>query len=75
MATNPAQDDTVGTGPARDTVIENCGPCAEPTPHDARIELRTESAKETNAQYSREPYRVARCTVCGETSVQRMNDA
>ena len=61
--------------PAKDDMVEYCGTCAESTPHDAYIELRTESAKETNAQYSREPYRVARCTVCGESNTQRMNDA
>ena len=65
MAATPAQDD----------MVEYCDSCAESTPHDAHIELRTESKKETNAQYSREPYRVARCTVCGESTTQRMNDA
>ena len=65
MATNPVQDD----------IVEHCSPCAEQTPHAAYIELRTESAKETNAEYSREPYRIVRCTVCGERTSQRMNDA
>lgn len=61
--------------PAEDDIVEYCGTCAESTPHAAHIELRTESQKETNAQYSREPYRVSRCTVCGESTTQRMNDA
>lgn len=56
-------------------VVEHCVTCNKSTPHDARIELRTESSKETNAQYSREPYRVTECIVCGESSSQRMNNA
>jgi hypothetical protein len=61
--------------PVDTDLVEHCSSCAEPTAHAARIELRTESSKEANAQYSREPYRVVECSVCGESSSQRMNDA
>jgi hypothetical protein len=61
--------------PVENDVVEHCESCNESTPHSARIELRTESAKETNAQYSREPYRVTECMVCGENCSQRMNNA
>ena len=60
---------------AINTVTEACSQCGESTPHAARIEIRVESVKETNASYSREPYRVSECIVCGEEQTQRMNNA
>lgn len=58
-----------------DHFAESCEECARETPHDVRIELKTESDKRENAAYSREPYRVATCGFCGATTSQRMNDA
>lgn len=56
-------------------MTEACTACNGDTPHDVRIEIRTESKKEHNAQYSREPYRVTTCLHCGDESVLRMNNA
>jgi hypothetical protein len=66
MATQP--------GPPAD-IVEQCPSCDAPTPHLVRVEIRTESTKAENAQFSREPYRVTVCRDCGVESVQRMNDA
>ncbi|MFB6146785.1 MAG: hypothetical protein ABEJ08_03780 [Halobacteriaceae archaeon] len=55
--------------------VEQCGDCGSKTPHAVSIELRTESEESERSQFSREPYRVAECQVCGDTTVQRMNDA
>lgn len=54
---------------------EHCDECGSLTPHEVSIELKTESKKRTNREFSREPYRVTECRVCGETASQRMNDA
>ena len=48
-----------------DGMTEPCTECGQ----------ETESSKRENAEYSREPYRVATCIQCGVTSAQRMNDA
>ncbi|RBI58613.1 hypothetical protein DMJ13_26145 [halophilic archaeon] len=53
---------------------EWCESCAVQTPHDVSIELRTESEKDNNAKFSREPYRITQCQMCGETTSQRMNN-
>lgn len=55
--------------------LEPCESCGRETPHEIRIEIRTESAKRENARYSREPYRVATCLRCGAESAIRMNNA
>jgi hypothetical protein len=39
------------------------------------VEIRTESTKAENAEFSREPYRVATCVVCGDEDAVRMNNA
>jgi hypothetical protein len=67
MATQP----TSSPGDIR----EPCSACGVETPHEVRVEIRTESTKAENAEFSREPYRVATCTQCGEERVQRMNNA
>ena len=54
---------------------EPCESCGHETPHRVRIEIRTESTKRENAQFSREPYRVATCVGCGGESAIRMNNA
>jgi hypothetical protein len=58
-----------------DGVHESCEHCGQERPHEVSIELRTESSKEENAEFSREPYRVAECAVCGATTQTRMNNA
>jgi len=64
---------TRSSGP--DGVEEFCEDCERETPHDVRVELRTESSRAENAEFSREPYRVTTCRECGAESVQRMNNA
>ncbi|WP_435181833.1 hypothetical protein [Halorussus sp. AFM4] len=55
--------------------VETCEACGEATPHDVTIEIQTESKKSENTEFSREPYRVAECLECGETTSKRMNNA
>jgi hypothetical protein len=55
--------------------LEPCESCGRETPHEVRIEIRTESIERENAEFSREPYRVATCVDCGTESAIRMNDA
>ena len=57
------------------TIAEDCEDCDRETPHEVAIEMRTESAKAENAEFSREPYRVSECTVCGIETTTRMNNA
>lgn len=54
--------------------VEPCEGCGRETPHEVRIEIRTESTRHENAEFSREPYRIARCVVCGTESAIRMNN-
>jgi formate dehydrogenase assembly factor FdhD len=56
-------------------VREECDHCDRQTRHDVAVELRTESKQSENAEFSREPYRVAECTVCGTETTTRMNNA
>jgi hypothetical protein len=58
-----------------DADVESCPNCGRLTPHAVRVEIRTENPASANPQFSREPYRVAVCTVCESESVTRMNDA
>lgn len=58
-----------------DGVTEYCEECATETRHEVSIQIRTESVKEQNAEFSREPYRVSECQRCGNRSNQRMNNA
>jgi formate dehydrogenase assembly factor FdhD len=57
------------------TLTEFCGNCGRETSHQVSVQIRTESKKKQNAEFSREPYRVTECLVCNETSSQRMNNA
>ncbi|NIB99924.1 hypothetical protein [Halobacterium sp. R2-5] len=61
--------------PHADSMTEPCESCGRETPHTVTVELRTESAAEENAEFSREPYRVTTCRECGGRRAQRMNDA
>ncbi len=58
-----------------DGMTEDCSDCGRETPHDVRIKLLTESRKQKNAEFSREPYRVASCQICGSEEIVRMNNA
>ncbi|CAI49687.2 small CPxCG-related zinc finger protein [Natronomonas pharaonis DSM 2160] len=66
MATRIDDDDAGMTEP--------CADCGRETPHDVSIELRTESDRAENAQFSREPYRVTSCRLCGRERSIRMNN-
>ncbi|WP_254538175.1 DUF7835 family putative zinc beta-ribbon protein [Halomarina litorea] len=54
---------------------EHCPDCGRETPHSVSLQILTESTKKENAQFSREPYRVSSCRVCGSETSQRMNNA
>ncbi|ARS91360.1 hypothetical protein [Natrarchaeobaculum aegyptiacum] len=56
-------------------LTEYCEDCDLETLHEVSVQIRTESTKEENAQFSREPYRVCECQRCGNRSSQRMNNA
>lgn len=58
-----------------EAITESCGECGRETPHEVSVQIRTESQKRENAEFSREPYRVTECQVCGSTATQRMNNA
>jgi len=60
---------------AHRTRTEPCSNCERTTPHDVSVEILTESAQPENAEFSREPYRVSECMVCGTTTSTRMNNA
>ncbi|WP_416839560.1 hypothetical protein [Haloferax sp. DFSO52] len=63
------------SSPRYNEFAEECPTCESRTPHQVSIEIKTESRKRENRQFSREPYRVTQCTRCGEERAQRMNDA
>lgn len=54
--------------------VEECENCGTETTHRVSVELVTESEKETNAAFSREPYRITECVQCGSETRQRMNN-
>ncbi|MFC7213443.1 hypothetical protein ACFQMM_09075 [Saliphagus sp. GCM10025308] len=56
-------------------LTEYCKECDLDTLHEVNVQIRTESLKKENAQFSREPYRVTECQRCGTRSSQRMNNA
>lgn len=56
-------------------IVEPCQSCGRETAHAVHVEIRTESDKQENSEFSREPYRVAVCEECGDESITRMNDA
>jgi len=56
-------------------MTEECERCEHRTPHTVSVEILTESTKDQNSEYSREPYRVSECLECGETTSRRMNNA
>jgi len=56
-------------------ITEECDSCGRATPHEVTVEILTESPDPENAEFSREPYRVSECRVCGATETTRMNNA
>nr|WP_227777741.1 hypothetical protein [Haladaptatus pallidirubidus] len=56
-------------------IVEQCEDCAAKTTHKVSVDIITESDKEKNVSYSREPYRITKCTQCGSETQQRMNNA
>jgi len=54
---------------------EACTECGRDTPHAVSVQIQTESDAAENAEFSREPYRVSECLVCGATTSTRMNNA
>lgn len=55
-------------------MTEQCDSCDTDTLHQVSVQIMTESQKEENTEFSREPYRVAECQRCGSRSTQRMNN-
>jgi hypothetical protein len=62
------------TTPTDDTMTEQCFGCERETAHDVSVQILTESTKEENAEFSREPYRVSVCRACGTETKTRMNN-
>ena len=60
---------------SRNDMTEECPECRTETAHSVALQIRTESTKPENAEFSREPYRVSTCLVCGRESALRMNNA
>jgi len=60
---------------SRNDMAEECPECETETAHSVDLQIRTESTKAENAQFSREPYRVSTCRVCGHETALRMNNA
>ena len=58
-----------------DGITESCRSCGTKTLHEVEVTLVTESSKEENSQFSREPYRLSTCVECGAETKQRMNNA
>ncbi len=58
-----------------DAMAESCERCGRETPHNVAVELKTESKTGNNVAYSREPYRISTCHVCGAERSIRMNNA
>lgn len=63
------------TDNASDGMAEHCDRCGRDTPHDVSVQILTESSRPNNAEYSREPYRVSECRICGTQTTLRMNNA
>ena len=63
------------TNGAQDEMTEQCERCGRETPHSVSVQIMTESSSPENAEYSREPYRVSECRVCGAQTALRMNNA
>lgn len=58
-----------------ETTTGHCTACDTEQRLDVSIAILTESPAGANAAFSREPYRIVECRVCGATTRTRMNDA
>jgi ribosomal protein L37E len=56
-------------------LTEECERCGRATAHEVDVRILAESSNPENAAFSREPYRVSECQVCGHTETTRMNNA
>lgn len=63
------------TGSKANERSEYCPTCEHETSHTVSVQIVTESDDVDNAAFSREPYRVTECQICGETEAVRMNNA
>lgn len=52
--------------------VEECADCQQETGHEVRVEVRSENP---DSAFSREPYRVTKCTICGTKTTTRLNNA
>jgi len=57
------------------SIREPCPSCGAKAPHEVHVEIRIESGTGENAEFSREPYRVAVCAECGAETAMRMTKA
>lgn len=57
--------------------VEPCVGCGEDTEHQVRLQIMEENSgpDDRSRSFSREPYRVSECVVCGEQEILRMNNA
>lgn len=58
-------------------IVEPCVGCGEDTEHRVRLQIMEENSgpDDRSRSFSREPYRVSECAVCGEREIVRMNNA
>jgi len=56
-------------------MTEHCERCDRPTSHEIQVRILREAESGENAAFSREPYRISECTVCGLETTIRMNNA
>lgn len=56
-------------------MTEKCERCGLATLHEVTVQILNESPDGENAEFSREPYRISECQVCGSTDAVRMNNA
>jgi len=72
--TRPDRGVMSATDGSSEGMTEDCEECGRETPHDVSVQILTESSIAKNAEFSREPYRVSECRVCGVQTETRMNN-
>ncbi|SFR54582.1 DUF7835 family putative zinc beta-ribbon protein [Halogeometricum limi] len=65
----------MSTTPNSTERTERCTDCGRDTVHRVRVELREEGKNPDTAAFSREPYRISICSLCGVENALRMNNA
>lgn len=58
-----------------DSMRERCATCDEVRAHEISIDLLVGSEDGADQNYSRDPYRIAECQVCGSTTKVRLTSA